>query len=191
MGQRSEAFASSRLAVSGEGEARTRGASLGELESLYREQLPRFLRLAFAITGDSEQARDAVHEAFVSCVAGRTKFRGQGPVAAWVWRAVVTAALKSGRRRGEAALAARLEPAAVASAETGDAVDSADGEAVRDVVSRLPERQRLVLFLRYYADLDYAAIARVLDMRVGTVGATLNAAHRSMRDQLQEVGFDG
>ena len=36
-----------------------------------------------------------------------------------------------------------------------------DDEEVRGLMARLPERQRLVLFLRYYADLDYRAIAVV------------------------------
>jgi DNA-directed RNA polymerase specialized sigma24 family protein len=33
---------------------------------------------------------------------------------------------------------------------------------VRAAVEQLPERQRLVLFLRYYADLDYRSIAETL-----------------------------
>jgi RNA polymerase sigma factor (sigma-70 family) len=51
----------------------------------------------------------------------------------------------------------------------------------------LPERQRLALFLRYYADLDYAAIADVLGIRPRTVAATLNAAHTRLRRRLEEV----
>jgi RNA polymerase sigma factor (sigma-70 family) len=52
-------------------------------------------------------------------------------------------------------------------------------------VAALPERQRLVLFLRYYADLDYAAIAAILEIKEGTVGATLHAAHASLRQALE------
>jgi DNA-directed RNA polymerase specialized sigma24 family protein len=44
-----------------------------------------------------------------------------------------------------------------------------------------------MLFLRYYADLEYEAIAIALDVSPGTVGATLNAAHASLRRLLQEV----
>jgi RNA polymerase sigma factor (sigma-70 family) len=54
-------------------------------------------------------------------------------------------------------------------------------------VASLPERQRLTVYLRYYADLDYRAIADVLDVEVGTVSATLSAAHRSLRRNLEEV----
>jgi DNA-directed RNA polymerase specialized sigma24 family protein len=43
------------------------------------------------------------------------------------------------------------------------------------------KRQRLALFLRYYADLDYASIAAALGVAEGTVGTTLNAAHAALR----------
>ena len=43
-----------------------------------------------------------------------------------------------------------------------------------EAISRLPERERLVLFLRYYADLDYRTIAEALEISGGTVGATLS-----------------
>jgi RNA polymerase sigma factor (sigma-70 family) len=54
-------------------------------------------------------------------------------------------------------------------------------------VAELPERQRTVLFLRYYADLDYRAIAAALGIRPGTVAATLSAAHRAIRAQLEDT----
>ena len=54
-------------------------------------------------------------------------------------------------------------------------------------MAALPERQRLVLFLRYYADLDYRRIAQILRVEVGTVSATLHAAHASLRRALNEV----
>jgi DNA-directed RNA polymerase specialized sigma24 family protein len=58
---------------------------------------------------------------------------------------------------------------------------------VAEAIARLPERQRHALFLRYYADLDYESIATALQVSSGTVGATLNAAHTSLRRLLQEV----
>jgi RNA polymerase sigma factor (sigma-70 family) len=51
----------------------------------------------------------------------------------------------------------------------------------------LPERQRLAVFLRYYADLDYTAIGEALGISAGTVAATLNAAHAALRGRLEEV----
>jgi RNA polymerase sigma factor (sigma-70 family) len=54
-------------------------------------------------------------------------------------------------------------------------------------IAALPERQRLVLFLRYYADLDYRTIAEILAVEIGTISASLHAAHKALRRSLTEV----
>ena len=54
-------------------------------------------------------------------------------------------------------------------------------------VAALPERQRLAVFLRYFADLDYRSIATALDIEVGTVSATLAAAHAALRRAYTEA----
>ena len=71
-------------------------------------------------------------------------------------------------------------------------VDSGNGQgegssALSLAVSMLPERQRLALFLRYYADLDYKTIAEALGIKPGTVAASLNAAHATLKRALAEV----
>ena len=157
---------------------RSPGASLDELEEVYRREFDRFLRTAAAIAGDVETGRDAVQEAFASAVRNRRQFRGDGPVEAWLWRAVVTRAHNE-RRRTPAVAVETDEPEALSSPEHDD--------ALRAAVSRLPERQRQILFLRYFADLDYREIGRVLGVKRGTVGATLNQAHAALRSELQEV----
>jgi RNA polymerase sigma-70 factor (ECF subfamily) len=65
-------------------------------------------------------------------------------------------------------------------------MDSSDDD-VRASLLSLPERQRLAVFLRYYADLSYEQIADALGVRVGTVAASLHAAHVSLRQRLEEV----
>jgi RNA polymerase sigma-70 factor, ECF subfamily len=151
-------------------------ARLAQLEALYRDEYHRFLRVALAVLRDEEHAVDAVQEAFAAAVQKRAKFRGEGPLEAWVWRMVVNAALKE-RARPKTAELPELDVAAA----TDEHVTSAE------MITRLPERQRLALFLRYYADLDYRSIAAALNVTPGTVAATLNAAHASFRRLLQEV----
>ena len=57
-------------------------------------------------------------------------------------------------------------------------------EWVRQAIAELPERQRLMLFLRYFADLDYAEIGRVMNVRPGTVAAALNAGRAAVKKSL-------
>jgi RNA polymerase sigma factor (sigma-70 family) len=157
---------------------RSRGASLDDVEQVYRREFDRFLRTAAAIAGDVEGGRDAVQEAFASAVRNREQFRGDGPLEAWLWRAVVTRAHNERARR---------PPVAVDIAESDDGPIPEPDDALRAAVSALPERQRHVLFLRYFADLDYRSIGRALGIKPGTVSATLNQAHAALRSQLQEV----
>jgi RNA polymerase sigma factor (sigma-70 family) len=127
---------------------------------------------------DDGAAADAVHDAFVQAVRNRRSFRGDGTLEAWVWRMVVNAARKRCRE---------LLPAEAAAADFVDESRNGFGDPVRAAAAALPERQRLALFLRYYADLDYASIAAALGVAEGTVGATLNAAHRALRESLKEA----
>jgi RNA polymerase sigma-70 factor (ECF subfamily) len=155
---------------------RRRGTGLDEIERVYRTRLEEYRRVATALLGDADAARDAVQDAFASAVRSRKSFRGDGPLEAWLWRAVVNAALDARRAR---------RPPPVPDLANGNGHD--DGAEVRVALALLPERQRLTLFLRYYADLDYATIAAVLGVSEGTVAATLHASHRALRRRLEEV----
>jgi len=153
------------------------GPRLAELESLYRRRFGVFLRVATGILRDEDRALDAVQEGFAAAVRERRRFRGEGPLEAWVWRMVVNAALK--QRRAE-----RPERPLASENGAGPAEPAHD---LRARIAALPDRQRTVLFLRYFADLDYAAIGEALGISPGTVGATLNAAHAALRRNLEEV----
>jgi RNA polymerase sigma factor (sigma-70 family) len=155
------------------------GASLSEIEAVYRERFPEFARVAAAVTGDRDKAHDVVQEAFGSVIRRRKSFRREGPLEAWVWRTVVNTALDQHRMVRSSAVSS--EPTAV---QNGHPEEPGRLAAA---IALLPERQRLVLFLRYYADLDYRTIADTLGVRPGTVAATLNAAHATLRSALSEV----
>jgi RNA polymerase sigma factor (sigma-70 family) len=160
------------------------GATLGQIEAVYRRDYVRFRQTAVAIVGDLEGGTDSVQDAFALAVRSRAGFRGDAPLEAWLWRIVVNTART--RHRQLASRRAADERTAVFASRNGYE-PGGEPEALRALVADLPERQRLALFLRYYADLDYATIAQTLDVRHGTVAATLNAAHRALRQALEEV----
>jgi RNA polymerase sigma-70 factor, ECF subfamily len=151
------------------------------LEAIYREHGPRFRRVARAIVQDADAAEDVVQEAFAIAILRQRSYRGSGDPVGWVWRIVVNTALSRRRRQRVEELLFRRDRRAT---ETSDPV--ADDGRVRRCVARLPKRQRLALFLHYYADMDYAAIARVLEISPGTVGKLLWDARTTLRRTLDE-----
>lgn len=159
-----------------------REVTVEELESLYRAQLPQFVRAASAIVGDDAAGTDAVQEAFAQAVTKRASFKRQAPLEAWVWRIVINEALALRRRR-----TTDLDwGSEIARTPSANGVPEQD-VTVRAWVASLPERQRLMVFLRYFADLDYRSIALALEVEVGTVSATLAAAHAALRRSYQEA----
>lgn len=154
------------------GDSRTRRA----IELLYRERFARFEQVARAIAGDRELAREAVQDGFADALRAAGQFDRRGPLEAWVWRCVVNRA-KRARRPSLELLGDPPEPF------NGNGGGGA-GTELRARIAALPERQRMAVFLRYYADLDYASIAEALDVEVGTVSATLSQAHRNLRADL-------
>ncbi|MHB8469644.1 MAG: RNA polymerase sigma factor [Gaiellaceae bacterium] len=159
----------------------SRDTRLDLIEDVYRRRYDAFVRTAAAIANSREAGRDAVHDAFVTAIRHRHTYRGDGTIEAWLWRVVTRSASK--RRQAK-----------VEGVSTDDVQDVIWVESRLDVdddlrvgVMSLPPRQRLLLFLRYYGDLDYRTIARVTGVQVGTVGAELHAAQRSLRRYLEEV----
>src|SRR5664280_3654810 len=75
----------------------TKGAKLEDLEQLYKERYPYFVQVARAVVGDEATAHDVVQDGFSHAIRERRSFRGDGPLEAWLWRAVVNAA-KSARQ---------------------------------------------------------------------------------------------
>lgn len=127
------------------------GARVEEIEACYRERFADFARLATAIVGDSGRGHDVVQEAFATAIRKRRSFKKAGRLDAWICRIVVNHARNAQRRvtrdRGE--LRAESDQlAALVSVENGS-------DQLTPWLAALPDRQRLALLLRYYADLDY------------------------------------
>jgi len=150
------------------------GSATDELERLYRRRYRSFLRVALALLAEREQAHDAVQETFARSLRARRTYRGEGGLEAWVFATLVNVCRDTLRR---------ADPPAEPVATNGHAEAWPE---LRAAISVLPERQRLAVFLRYYADLDYDAIAAALGIERGTVAASLHAAHANLRDTLKE-----
>jgi RNA polymerase sigma-70 factor (ECF subfamily) len=151
-----------------------------EIEAIYRARSRALLRSVTAFLGDGDAALDVVQEGFAVALRRRESFRGEASLETWLWRIVLN--LARDRQRSP-----QLPPLTDMVDRTDEgAADSAVGE-LRASLLRLPERQRLAVFLRYYADMSYGQIAEALGVRPGTVAASLHAAHAALREQIEEV----
>ena len=132
--------------------------------------------------GDHDTAQELVAEAFARAWASWPKVGGHPAPEAWVVRTALTAGISRWRRRR------REVPVADAGSVPGVAMENHVPSGIDPVLMaalmRLPARQRQVVTLRLFVDLDTACTAGVLGIAPGTVQAHLGRGIASLRRDL-------
>jgi RNA polymerase sigma-70 factor (sigma-E family) len=152
-------------------------------EEYATRQLPTLVRTARAICGDSYLAEDLVQDVLIKLHARWGAISTLSRPDAYVRRMLVNEFLSWRRRWGRLVLV-QADPAAGLISDDDFARALAERDALVQEISRLPARQRLVIALRYVADLPDAEIADALGCAESTVRvhaaralATLRVAH--------------
>lgn len=156
---------------------------------LVDDELDAVYRLAAVILGDRFEAEDAVHDAALNAWRHWGDLRDPARFDAWFGRIVINTCrdrLRRSRRRGAIELRRELERAEHPVTDDGTA-DAADRDAVRRLFDRLPVDERLVVALRYGADLTVPAIADRLGVPQGTVKSRLHSALGRLRRAIEET----
>jgi RNA polymerase sigma factor (sigma-70 family) len=136
------------------------------------------LRAVTASTGDMLLAEEQVAEAFARAWVSWRKVSRHPARRAWVVRTALNLGASWWRRRGRELPLADHDVVAAASPESG--LDAILLAALR----RLPARQREVIVLRVFLDLDIETTARFLCIAPGTVRAHLSRAITTLRREL-------
>ena len=136
------------------------------------------LRAVAAITGNMALAEDQIAEAFARAWASWHKVSRHPAPRAWVVRTALNAGASWWQRRSKETALTSHDIAAADS--YGSGLDTAMLTALR----RLPARQREVIVLRVFLDLDIDTTARQLGIAPGTVRAHLSRAMTALRNEL-------
>jgi RNA polymerase sigma-70 factor (sigma-E family) len=149
------------------------------------------LRLAFVLSADRHLAEDLTQTALADAYRNWRTVQAARSPEAYVRRMLVNSHLSWRRRRSTTELPTDLrEATGVVLADPAGAVAARD--QMRVLLARLAPRARTVLVLRYYADLDDAAIAAAMGVNEGSVRSTASRALASLRgpatvDAMREI----
>jgi RNA polymerase sigma-70 factor (sigma-E family) len=140
------------------------------------------LRAVYASVGDRQAAEDLVAEAFARAWARWPAVCRHPAPRAWVVRTALNTRVSWWRRhRREVPLPDTGHADAVQPAAGGGGLDGSVDPGLMAVLLRLPARQRQVIALRLFLDLDTAQTARTLGIAPGTVTAHLTRAIATLR----------
>lgn len=141
--------------------------------------------LATQILGNSEDAADAVHDAYATALSRPAAYkRSRGPLKPWFMRVVRNRCIDLLRKRkpsgqGDTEL---MDPGAGPQRmlET-----SQRDQQLQHALANIKPDQREIVVLRDYLDLPYAEIAIVLDIAPGTVMSRLHRARLALKEFLE------
>ena len=153
-----------------------------DFAEFYRAAKDECLFAVLMSVGDRDTAQDLVAEAFARAWASWPTVSAHPAPAAWVVRTALNAGVSRWRRRRREVPVPDL--AIIADRPAADAAGGGVDPLVMAALSRLPERQRQVVALRLFLDLDTAGTARVLGIAPGTVQAHLGRAMAALREDL-------
>jgi len=165
----------------------------GALEVLLARHLDRVHAICRRVTGHPEDALDATQEALIAVTRGLHRYDGRSLFTTWLYRVATNAALDELRRRKR-----RPEPAELSEDRPpgGGAASVGGSGSVESVVAArldvdaalaaLGPEFRAAVVLRDLCDLDYAEIAQVLDVPIGTVRSRIARGRAAIADQLRE-----
>jgi len=145
-------------------------------------------KTAYLMFGNKEEAEDALQEVFIQVHRSLSTYDPRkGAFSTWLHRITVNYCLNQGRKRHAHLLA--LEEVSAVFAHEFPSDRLAEKEAVEQALSRLSDRQKAVVILRYYWALPYSEISEILDIPLGTVKSRLGLALKTMRKIIREQDY--
>jgi len=162
---------------------------------LMRRYQQRVYWVARRIVGSHDEADDVVQEAFVKAYLALGDFRGDSSFFTWLYRIAVNLSLNAVRKRQvmnylhESELLSRILPS---SDDPGRDVEQQETEsALERAVARLPEKQKAVFVMRYYDEMTYEEIGRVLKTSIGGLKANYFHALRKVQEYMRNENERG
>ena len=154
--------------------------------SAFAEIVQEYQGMVFSIAWhylqDRALAEDLAQEVFLELYQSQAAVQSAAHLTYWLRRVSVNRCIDRGRRqkhRPELALDEVAEPSS-----TNSMADSFLWQQLQTSLGELPEKQRMIVILRYQEDLGPAEIAEVLQMPVNTVKSTLHRSLAELRKKL-------
>jgi RNA polymerase sigma-70 factor (ECF subfamily) len=154
--------------------------------ALTRRDVDRAFRLAWAILGNDEDAQDATQDALTAAWQQRRSLRDPDKLEAWLSRILINKCRDRLRSRGRSRDRVRSIELVALPAVADGSHTTADRDELGRALESLNPDQRIVVILRFWADLTVDAIADRLGVPPGTVKSRLHHSLNALRSTLEE-----
>lgn len=172
---------------------RSRAGEREAFGALVKRHQQRLFHGMVKLLGSTEEARDAVQEAFVLAYQKLETFQGNAAFFTWLFRIAFNAAMSEKRRMRRQVVS--LDESSENSNDPADLRSGADPqtpietretqELVQSALQSLPEEFRVVLVLKEFEGYCYEEIASLVGIPIGTVRSRIHRARHELREKLR------
>ena len=135
-----------------------------------------------------EDAQDVLQEVFIQVYRHWEQFRNESSLSTWIYRIATNESLRllNNRKNRETISTEDVQEMLIDRLRASDYIDYENELVVRfqKALLRLPEKQRVVFNLRYYDELEYEEIARILDTKVDTLKVNYHYAKEKIKEYI-------
>jgi RNA polymerase sigma-70 factor (ECF subfamily) len=176
--------------------AAARTGDADALDALVQATYPDTYTLAYRLTGNEDDARDVVQEAYLRAYRGLPRFRGDAQFTTWLYRITVNCASTAlhTRRRTRTEPLPDDAPIVDRSSDRDPewrATSAEERIRVAAALAVLPGRLRQVIVLRDIYDLSHRSIAAELGISEAAAKVRLHRARRRLKGVLEDGGEAG
>jgi RNA polymerase sigma-70 factor, ECF subfamily len=155
--------------------------AFGELVGLHYDRL---WAVALRVSGDPEDAADALQEAMIAAMRGAAGFRGDAKVSTWLHRIVVNACLDRHRKRKRLAEAAYPEQDPGIPDARDRIAERVTALEVERALGLLPGEQRSAIVLVDVEGYSITEAAQMLGIPAGTVKSRCSRGRAKLANEL-------
>lgn len=161
----------------------TRERGLTLLIDKYKERIYWHIR---RLVVSHEDAQDVMQETFINVFRFIDKFEKGSKLYTWLYRIATNECIKLFRKKRDIYTSLEEEGGSLLGSYL--TFDSDDGDKIverfQEALLKLPEKQRIVFNLRYYDELPYEEISKILDTNVGSLKTSYHYAYQKIKEEM-------
>lgn len=145
-------------------------------------------RVIIRIVGDANDAKELTQEVFVKAFESLGQYKSDYKFFSWIYRiAINNALLHEKRKRSFFQINETITQTKKVTDETID-FERRD-YLLKQMIDKLSEHYKSVIYLKYYTDLSYAEISEAFGIPEKTIKSRLFEARKILREKLIEIDF--
>lgn len=158
-----------------------------EIEEIYKRYNKKLINFIYKLTFNNNISHDLLNETFLKLFLNINKFNSKWRFSTWVYKIAANTAIDYIRKNKEESLDNSIQIKDQKSLSIEDEIDKDFlYERVRNILDKIPWKPRTVFILKFYEDMNYKEIAKVLSCSERNIKRIIKKWGNYIKDRINE-----